>query len=142
MLSTLCTRVRYEGVELELWNFIHVYTKVWGRASSRFHLDHQKIVDSGALKKLSILNFFSDAKHFVQASLVWSDWARAFKVYTHINQGLKSCLVKVLSRSVENCRFWSTLKIVDFNHFFLQMPSTLCRRVWYEAIEGLRATLC
>ena len=26
-----------------------------------------------------------------------------FKFYTRINQGLKSCLVKVLSRSVENC---------------------------------------
>ena len=49
MWGTLCTRVGYEGVELELWNFIHVYTKVWSRASSRFHLDRLKIVDSGAL---------------------------------------------------------------------------------------------
>ena len=54
-------------------------------------------------------------------------------VYTRINQGLKSCLVKVLSRSVKNCRFWSTLKNVDFKLF--QMPSTLCTRVWSESIE-------
>ena len=68
---------------------------------------------------LKIVDFklFSDAKHFVQASFVWGDWARAFKFYTHINQGLKSCLVKVLSGSVEHCRFWNTLKIVDFNNF-------------------------
>ena len=46
-----------------------------------------------------------DIGYFVYASLVWRSWARAFKFYTHINQGLKSCLVKVLSRSVENCRF-------------------------------------
>ena len=57
-----------------------------------------------------------------------------FEFYTHINRGLKSCLVKVLSGSVENCRFWSTLKIVDFKLFF-QMQSTLCRRVWSEAIK-------
>ena len=86
-------------------------------ASSKFDLDRLKIVDSGALWKLSILNFFSYAKHFVQVSLVWCDCARALKFYTHINQGLKSCLVKVLSRSVENCRFWSTLKMVDLNIF-------------------------
>ena len=59
-----------------------------------------------------------DIGYFVHASLVWRSWARAFKFNTHINQGLKSCLVKVLSRSVENCRFWSTLKIVDFKLFF------------------------
>ena len=74
-----------------------------------------------------------DIGYFVHASLVWRSWARAFKFCTRMNQGLKSCLVKVLSRSVENCRFWSTLKIVDFKLFF-QIPSTLCRRVWSEAI--------
>ena len=51
--------------------------------------------------------------YFVHAS-----WVRALKFYTRINQGLKSCLVKLSSRSVENCRFWSTLKIVDFYHFY------------------------
>ena len=50
-------------------------------------------------------------------------WDEAIKLelsnfFTRINQGLKSCLVKVLSRSAENCRFWSTLKIVDLNHFY------------------------
>ena len=60
-----------------------------------------------------------DVGYFVQASLVWRSWARAFKFYTRINQGLKSCLVMVLSRSIENCRFWSTLKIVDFKLFFI-----------------------
>ena len=60
-----------------------------------------------------------DVGYFVQASLVWRSWARASKLYTRINQGLKSCLVKVLFRSVENWRFWSTLKIVDFNFFFI-----------------------
>ena len=43
--------------------------------------------------------------YFVHASWVWRSWARAFKLYTRINQGLKTCLVKVSSRSVENCRF-------------------------------------
>ena len=38
------------------------------------------------------------------------------------------------SRSVENCRFWSTLKMVDFKLFF-QMPSTLCTQVGYEGVE-------
>ena len=46
----------------------------------------------------------------MHASLVWRNWARDFLFNTHINQGLKSCLVMVSSRSVENCRFWSTLK--------------------------------
>ena len=58
-----------------------------------------------------------DIGYFVHASLVWRSWARAFKFYTRINQGLKSCLVKVSSRSVENCWFWNTLKIVGFNIF-------------------------
>ena len=46
-----------------------------------------------------------DVGYFVQASLVWRSWARACKFYSRINQGLKSCLVKVSSRSVEHCRF-------------------------------------
>ena len=77
-----------------------------------------------------------DIGYFVHASWVWRKWARGFKFYTvtRINRGLKSCLVKVLSRSVENCRFWSTLKIVDFKPFF-QMPSTMCRQVWSEVIK-------
>ena len=58
-----------------------------------------------------------DIGYFVHASLIWRSWARAFKCCTRMNQVLKSCLVKVLSRSVENCRFWSTLKIVDFKLF-------------------------
>ena len=119
MPSTLSTRVWDEGVELELSNFVHAWTKVWSRASSRIYLDRLKIVDSRALKKLSILNFFSYAKHFVHASLGWRSWARAFKFYTRFNQGLKSCLVKVSSRSVENWRFWNALKIVDFKLFFI-----------------------
>ena len=64
---------------------------------------------------LKIADFFlcfSDAKLFVHAKLVWRNKARAF--YTRVNQCLQLCLVKVLSRSVENCRFWSTLKIADF----------------------------
>ena len=48
--------------------------------------------------------------YFVHASWIWRSWARPFKFYTRMNQGLKSCLVKVSSRSVENCRFWCTLK--------------------------------
>ena len=44
--------------------------------------------------------------------------SKGFKFYTRINQGLKSCLVKVLSQSVKNCRLWSNLKIVDFKLFF------------------------
>ena len=67
-------------------------------------------------------------------SLVWNNWARAFKFYTRMNQGLKSCLVKVSSRSIENYRFWSTLKSVDFKLFF-HMLSTLCTRVGYEGVE-------
>ena len=55
------------------------------------------------------------------------------KFNTHINKGLRSCLAKVWSRSVKNCRFWSTLKIVDL--FFFQMLITLCRRVWSDGIE-------
>ena len=70
------------------------------------------------LKIVDFKLFFSDVKYFVHASLVWRSWARALKFYTRINQGLTSCLVKVLSRSVENYRFWSTLKIVDFKRFF------------------------
>ena len=46
--------------------------------------------------------------------------------YTHKKKGLKSCLVKVSSRSVENCRFWSTLKIVDFKHILRRQA--LCAR--------------
>ena len=49
MWGTLSTRVWYEGVELELSNFVHAWTKVWTRASSRFYLDRLKIVDSTAL---------------------------------------------------------------------------------------------
>ena len=41
------------------------------------------------------------------------------KFYTRINQGLKSCLVKVSSRSVDaKLSILYTLKIVDFNHFY------------------------
>ena len=58
MWGTLSTRVWYEGVELELSNCVHAWTKVWSRASSKFYLDRLKIVDSVALWKLSILNFF------------------------------------------------------------------------------------
>ena len=60
---------------------------------------------------MSILIIFTDVKLFVQASLVWSNKARPFKFYSRINRGLKSCLVKVLSRSVENCRFWTLWKL-------------------------------
>ena len=63
MCGTLCTRVGYEGVELELWNFIHVYTEVWSRASLRFHLDRLKIVDSGTLCKLSVFTFSPDVRY-------------------------------------------------------------------------------
>ena len=91
-------------------NFIHELTEFWSRASLRFYLDRLRIVDSGPLWKLSVLTFSPDVKDIVHASLVWRNWARDFKFNTHINQGLKSCLVIVSSRSVENCRFWSTLK--------------------------------
>ena len=71
------------------------------------------------LVRLSVrLSVPLDIGYFVHASLGWRSWARAFKFYTRIHQDLKSCLVNVSSRSVENCRFWNTLKIVDFNHFY------------------------
>ena len=73
-----------------------------------------------------------DVGYFVHASLVWRSWARGFKFYTRINQGLKSCLVKVLSRSVENCRFWSTLKIVDLNLFSYAKHFVQASLVWSD----------
>ena len=76
----------------------------------------------------------------MQASLVWSNWARPFKFHTRINQDLKSCLVKVLSRSVDNCRFWSTLKIVDFEGFFSgakpSLHASLVCRSWARAFKS------
>ena len=45
-------------------------------------------------------------------SFVERIWARAFKFHTNINQGLKSCCVKV--RLVANCRFWSLWKVEHF----------------------------
>ena len=52
----------------------------------------------------------------MHASLVWINWATAFKFYTRINQCLKLCLVKVLSRSVENCRFWGLWKNANISY--------------------------
>ena len=72
-----------------------------------------------------------DVGYFVHASYVWRSWARAFKFYTRINQGLKSCLVKVSSRSIDS----GALKKLSILNFFFHMPSTLCRGVWSEANE-------
>ena len=86
--------------------------------------------------KLSILEhfkncryetFFSYARHFVHASLVWRNWVRAMKFYKCINQCPRSCLVKVSSISNKNCRFWRDLNTVDFSIFFPRCQA-LCAR--------------
>ena len=58
MVSTLCTRLLYEGIKLGIGNFIYAKIKVCSRASSRFHLDRWKIVDSVAFEKCQFSNFF------------------------------------------------------------------------------------
>ena len=84
MLSTLCTRVWYEGIEPEIWNFIHVYTNVWSCASSKFHLDRLKIVDSGALWKLPIFVFVFQ----MPSTLCTRNWYEGIKLelfnFTHV----------------------------------------------------------
>ena len=59
-----------------------------------------------------MIDFFTFlyAQRFVHATLVWMNRARVLNLYTCIIRGLRSCLVKVSCRSVENCRFLSTLK--------------------------------
>ena len=62
-----------------------------------------------------------DIGYFVHTSLVWRRWARGFKFHTRINQGLKSCLVKVLSRSVEN--FFFRCQVLCADEFGLKQLS-------------------
>ena len=53
------------------------------------------------------------------------------------NQGLQSCFVKVSSRSVENCRFWSTLKMVDFKLFSdVKYLVSWCHLDWFKIVEN------
>ena len=77
----------------------------------------------------------SDIGYFVHASLVWSNWARPFKILFSYDprsevvprQGLISIGWKLsILEHFENCRV---------KHFH-PMLSTLCTRVWYEGIES------
>ena len=63
----------------------------------------------------------------IQNNIMSPHPVQSHEFHTRDNRGLKSCLVKVSSRSVKNCRFCSTLKMIDFSLFY--MLSALCTRL-------------
>ena len=105
MPGTLCTRVLYEGIKLELWNCIHIQTKVWSRASSRFHFDRSEIVDSGAFENGGHLVFswgnVSDNIRYYHLNMCVCGRKSPYALALRVAKQLFNLII-VLCRSVSN----------------------------------------